>query len=102
MYGLDELHRIIAKYGIEAVRKEVEIAASLNGSYDKELAATMDKYQAAEQEQKEIFAENFEEDFDFGALDSESQECWNDAEAAREAASKRLEELVLRSAMRRF
>lgn len=102
MYGLNELHRIIARYGIEAVRKEIKIAASLEDGYDKELVDTMDKYDAAEREQKEIFANNFEEDFDFGELDSQEQECWNDAEAAQEAASEKLDELTTRSANRRL
>ena len=101
MYGLNELHRIIAQCGIDAVRKEIEIASELEGGYDKELVANMDKYEAADREQKEIFAQNFEGDFDFGALDSQEQECWNEAETDREVASAKLDELTKQAEARR-
>lgn len=101
MNGLDELHRIIANYGIDAVRKELKIAASLDGGYDKELVANMDKRDTADRDQKEIFAQNFEQDFDFGELDEQDQESWNQAVEDREAASEALKELRKIAAKRR-
>ena len=101
MNGLDELHRIIAKYGIDAVRKEIEIAAKLEGGYDKDLVATMKQLKDAEQTQAEIIAENFLEDMDLGAMPKEDQDAHNEAEADEEAASEKLDELTARSAARR-